>query len=239
MTRVLVTGGGSGIGRVVARDFAAEGCDVVVAGRRMEPLQETAQGTAITCRTADMTDETAVAALFDQPFDVVVANAGSGKAAKVRDTSLQMWQDTLAVNLTGVFLTFRAALQDMGPGGRLIAVASTAGLKGGANIGAYAASKHGVIGLVRSIAHEVAGQGVTCNAVCPGFVDTPMSEGVITGLMQRFDMDRQAAIDMVVADNPMKRMIDPAEVSAAVRFLASPGASMVNGHALAVTGGEI
>lgn len=239
MKRVLVTGGGSGIGRAVALGFADAGDAVTITGRRMEPLQEVAKGRNITCVAADVTREEDVARVFDAPFDVVVANAGSGTAAKVKDTSLEVWKNTLSVNLTGVFLTFRAALQDMPKGGRLIAVASTAGLKGGANIGAYAASKHGVIGLVRSIAHEVAKSEITCNAVCPGFVDTPMSERVIEGLMKRFRIDRDDAIKMVVTDNPVQRMITPEEVASAVFYLASPQAAMVNGHAMAVTGGEV
>lgn len=239
MRRVLVTGGGSGIGQAVAIGFANAGDHVTITGRRLEPLQEVAKGHNITCAQADVTNEDDVDRLFEKPFDVVVANAGSGTAAKVKDTSLEVWESTLSVNLTGVFLTFRAALRDMPKGGRLIAVASTAGLKGWSNIGAYAASKHGVVGLVRSIAHEVAQSDVTCNAVCPGFVDTPMSERVIDGLMQRFDMDREAAIKMVVAGNPVGRMISPQEVASAVFYLASPDASMVNGHAMAVTGGEV
>jgi NAD(P)-dependent dehydrogenase (short-subunit alcohol dehydrogenase family) len=239
MSRVLVTGGGSGIGRSIARDFAARGHDVTIAGRGMDGLRETAQGYEITCRTVDVTDEALVDALFDKPFDIVVANAGAGTAQRVADMPLSVWQNTLNVNLTGVFLTFRAALQGMEKGGRLIAVASTASLKGGANIAAYAAAKHGVLGLVRSLAIEVARGGITCNAVCPGFVDTDMGQAAVTGVMDRLDLPRDKAERMVVGGNPMRRMIDVDEVTAAVRFLASPEASMVNGHALSVSGGEI
>jgi NAD(P)-dependent dehydrogenase (short-subunit alcohol dehydrogenase family) len=239
MSRVLVTGGGSGIGRAVARDFAKAGHDVTIAGRRMEALEETAQGFAMTCRAVDVTDEAAVDALFDAPFEIVVANAGSGDSMRVADTPLDVWQKTLAVNLTGVFLTFRAGLRGMGPGGRLIALASIASLKGGANIAAYAAAKHGVLGLVRSLAIEVARDGITCNAVCPGFVDTDMGQGAVTNVMAKLDLPRDKAERMVVGNNPMRRMIDVDEVTAAVRFLASPEASMVNGHALSVSGGEI
>jgi len=237
--RVLVTGGGSGIGRAVARAFAAAGDRVTITGRRLAALEETAQGFTMECRAADVTDEAAVAALFDAPYDVVIANAGGGVAGKLRGVSLADWNATLAVNMTGTFLLFREALRGMGAGGRLIAMASTASLKGGATVPAYTAAKHGVLGLVRSVALDVAGKGITCNAVCPGFVDTDLAEAAIGAVQKRFDLTRAAALAEVVSDNPMGRLISTDEVVAAVMFLASPGASMVNGHALAVSGGEI
>ena len=237
--RVLVTGAGSGIGRAVARAFAEAGDHVTITGRRMEPLQETAAGHAMTCRLADVTDEGQVAALFDTPFDVVVANAGGGVAGKIKGVTLADWNATLAVNLTGTFLVFREALKGMGAGGRLIAMASTASLQGGATIPAYAAAKHGVLGLVRSVALDVAKRGITCNAICPGFVDTPLGQAAVDAVQARFGLTREAAVAEVVSGNPMGRMIDVAEVAAAAIFLASPGASMVNGHALSVSGGEV
>lgn len=239
MSRVLVTGGGTGIGRAIAHGFADAGHDVTIAGRRAAPLEATAKGTNITIRAADVTDEASVRALFDHPFDVVIANAGAGTASKVADTPLDQWNATIAVNLTGTFLTFREALRDMPEGGRLIAVASTAALQGGKNIAAYAAAKHGVLGLVRSLAKEVARGGITCNAICPGFVDTEMAEAAISGVMAGLDVDRAQATKMVVSGNPMGRLIDPSEVAATALWLASPSASSVNGHALSVSGGEI
>lgn len=239
MRGVLVTGGGSGIGRAIARRFAEAGDAVTICGRRMDALEETAQGHRMTLRQTDVTREDQVEALFETPFDVVIANAGGGPAAKLRDTTLAAWNDTLAVTLTGTFLTFRAALGGMGPGGRLIAIASTASLKGGASIAAYASAKHGVLGLVRSVALEVAKQGITCNAICPGFVDTPLAEKAVAGLMKRFDIDRAAAEARVASGNPVGGLIAPDEVAAAALYLASPEARMINGHALSLSGGEI
>lgn len=239
MRQILVTGGGSGIGRAIARSFAASGGRVTIAGRRMDALEETKGDTDMVCRALDVGDEASVKALFDQPYEVVIANAGAGASGKVRDLSLADWNNVINVNLTGVFLTFREALAQMQTGGRLIAIASTASLQGGSNISAYSASKHGVLGLVRSLAIEVAKSGITCNAVCPGFVDTPMADAAVEGVMAKFDVTREKAAAMITGGNPMKRMIDPAEVVAAVSFLASDGASSVNGHALSVSGGEI
>ncbi|OBY26615.1 SDR family NAD(P)-dependent oxidoreductase [Leisingera sp. JC1] len=238
--RVLVTGGGTGIGKAIAHAFAAQGCHVTIAGRRREPLEAAAEGRDIEIRVADVTDEAQVEALFETPYDVVIANAGTGVAARIEDVELEEWQRTLTVNMTGTFLIFRAALRaGMAPGGRLIAIASTASLQGGAQIPAYAASKHGVLGLVRSVAQSVAKRGITCNAVCPGFVDTEMAETAITGLMARHDIPREKALKMVVGGNPMQRLIAPEEVAATAVFLASEGAASVNGHAMSVSGGEI
>ena len=239
MRRVLVTGGGTGIGRAIAHAFADHGDAVTIAGRRIEPLHETAEGREITCCQADVTSEADIAALFDKPFDVVIANAGWGASGKVSKLSLDDWNATLAVNLTGTFLTFREALRTGPADARLIAIASTASLQGNASVPAYTAAKHGVLGLVRSIALDVAKTGGTCNAICPGFTDTDLAEGAITGLMQRFDLDREAATAKVAAGNPQGRLITPSEIAGTALFLASPAAAAINGHALSVSGGEI
>lgn len=236
---ILITGGGSGIGRGLAQHFAREGARVTIAGRRLDALEQTRGDTDMRCLALDISDEASVAALFDEPYDVVVANAGAGVNGKLRDLSLADWNGVMSVNLTGVFLTFRGALQRMETGGRLIAIASTAGLQGGSNISAYSASKHGVLGLVKSLAIEVARSGITCNAVCPGFVDTPMADAAVQAVADKFEVPADKAAAMITSGNPMRRMIDVEEVVAAVAFLASAGASSVNGHALSVSGGEI
>ena len=235
-----MTGGGSGIGRGIARAFAEASEAVTIVGRREEALHETDGGRGMHCVVADVTNEAAVEALFTKGFDVVVANAGVSRAAPLAEVSLEEWNETLAVNLTGTFLTFRAALRSgMPEGGRLIAVASTQALKGGGRIAAYAASKHGVLGLVRSVAQEVAKKGITCNAICPGFVDTPMADAAVQSVMEARGLERAAAEKMVVSGNPVGRIIAVDEVASAALYLASKGAAMVNGHALSVSGGEI
>lgn len=239
MRQVLVTGGGTGIGRAIARSFARNGDHVTICGRRLDPLEVTAQGFDMTSVQTDITDENAVADLFKNPFDVVIANAGIARNAKLAKLSLQDWNDTLNVTLTGVFLTFRAALPQMKNGGRLIAIASTASLQGGATLAAYSAAKHGVLGLVRSTAKEIAKSEITCNAICPGFVDTEMAAGAVTGVAQKFNIDEAKAMEMIVAANPMKRLIAPEEVAATALFLASSGAASINGHALSLSGGEV
>ncbi|MCH2164300.1 MAG: SDR family oxidoreductase [Marinovum sp.] len=239
MRHVIITGGGTGIGLSIAQAFCAAGDAVTITGRRLDVLENAAHGTNMRCRVCDVTDEEHVATLFDQPYDVVVANAGGGKPLKLNKTSLDDWNHTLNVNLTGTFLTFRAALTQMVEGGRLIAIASTASLKGNATVPSYTAAKHGVLGLVRSVAQDVATRGITCNAICPGFTDTDMAQTAIAGLMSRFEIDRNAAVKMITSGNPQGRLVDPAEVANTALFLASAGARSINGHALSVSGGEI
>ena len=193
MRRILITGGGTGIGRAIAWAFAKKGDAVTIAGRRIDVLHTAAEGRNITCITADVTKEGDVQQMFQSPFDVVVANAGWGTAGKTAKLALKDWNATIAVNLTSTFLTFREALRSDPLSSRLIAIASTASLKGNASVPAYTAAKHGVLGLVRSIALDVAKKGTTCNAICPGFSETELAETAIKGMMERFDMDRATA----------------------------------------------
>lgn len=240
--KVLVTGGGTGIGRATALAFAEGGATVFVAGRRKEPLDEVAgQSDEIHAVTCDVTDEASVEAMYEATghCDIVVANAGTGVPVKVRHMSLDQWHANIDPCLTGAFLTLRGGLRGMSSGGRLIAVASIAGLKGAPNVGAYVAAKHGVIGLIRSLAHEVAEDGITANAICPGFVDTPLSDRSKANVMKRLDVDEAEAERFLHASNPVGRLITPEECAAAILYLASPLAAMVNGHALSISGGEV
>lgn len=237
--RVLVTGGGTGLGRDLARGFAAAGAQVVVAGRRQGPLEETAAATGATWVRADVTDEGSVAAMFESAgrCDVVVANAGAAVSGPLGRVTLDDWHGMISANLTGTFLTFREGLARMDGWGRLIAVASTAGLRGYAYVAPYAAAKHGVVGLVRSLALEVARKGITVNALCPGFLDTEMTDRSVATVVERTGRSEADARQALSALNPQGRLIAPAEVTAAALWLCAPGSEGVNGQAIAIDGG--
>ena len=242
--RVLITGGGTGLGADLARGFAAAGAEVVVAGRRREPLDLVAASAPGTIAiVADVTDEASVAQLFAAagPIDVVVANAGAAESAPLSRTSLEHWKHMLAVNLTGVFLTLREGLRQMEgrSWGRLITVASTAGLKGYAYVSAYTAAKHGAVGLTRAVAQEVAGAGITANALCPGYLDTEMTERTVANIMETTGRSRLDALKALTRTNPQGRLIQPAEVTAAALWLCGPGSDAINGQAIAIAGGEL
>ena len=240
--RVLITGGGTGAGADLARGFAAAGAEGVVAGRRLAPLEAVAAALpGARAVQADVTDEASVAAMFAAagPCDIVIANAGASDSAPLGKVTMEHWNAMLAVNLTGTFLTFREGLRQMPGWGRLIAVASTAGLKGYAYVAPYAAAKHGVVGLVRSLALEVAKKPVTVNALCPGFLDTEMTERSITNIMAKTGKDRAFAVGALTATNPQGRLVQPAEVTAAALWLCGDGSDAMNGQAIAIAGGEV
>lgn len=239
MTRVLITGGGSGTGADMARAFAAQGHEVVITGRDAAKLEAVAGG-LIRAVPGDVSDEDQVRRIFDAagPCPVVIANAGIAEAAPFGKVTMDHWNRIIAVNLTGVFLTFRQALAQMGPGGRMIAICSITGVRGAAYAAPYAASKHGVMGLVRSLALEVARKEITVNAICPGYLDTEMTRRSIANIMEKTGRDHDAAVAALAGKNPQARLIAPSEVTATALWLASPGAASVNGQAIVLDGGE-
>lgn len=240
--RVLVTGGGSGVGADMARGFHGAGAEVVIAGRRAEALERVAAGLeGVRAVTADVTDEASVAAMFAAagPVDIVIANAGAADSAPFGRTTLAQWNAMVAVNLTGVFLTFREGLRQMPGWGRLIAVSSTAGLKGYAKIAPYAAAKHGVVGMVRSLALEVAKGPVTVNAICPGFLDTDMTDRSVAVIVEKTGRTEAEARAALKGLSPQNRLYRPDEVTSTALWLCGPGSDGVNGQAIAISGGEV
>jgi NAD(P)-dependent dehydrogenase (short-subunit alcohol dehydrogenase family) len=238
MRQVFISGGGSGIGLAIARAFVEAGDSVIVAGRNEAALS----ATGLDYRLMDVTVEDEVAAAISAcpTIDVFVANAGGAITAPTLSTAQDDWDAMIALNLTSVWRCARHAVPSMVSrgSGRFIAVASTAAIKGYAYAGAYAAAKHGVLGLVRSMAAELAKTGVTANALCPGYTDTPMIAAATDLIAERTGRDAAAARAVFTKTNPMGRLIDPSEVAHAALWLASRGAASVNGQAIAIDGGE-
>jgi NAD(P)-dependent dehydrogenase (short-subunit alcohol dehydrogenase family) len=224
---VVVTGGTKGIGRAVCKRFEAAGDRVVAIGRA----------------SCDVTDETQVQTLFDEvgPVDVLVNNAGIAESNPLHRVTLADWRRHLDVNATGPFLCTRAVLPGMlqRNRGRVVTVASIAGKAGAPYIAAYAASKHAAVGLMRAVAAEVAGTGVTSNAVCPTFVRTELTERSTARVAEKTGLSVEEAEAGLTRLSPLARLLEPEEVADAVWYLASPEARAVNGQALVVDGGGI
>lgn len=240
--RVLVTGGGSGLGADLARGFADAGAQVFISGRRADALARVSQShSLIKTIIANVSDESSVDAMFETAgrCDIVIANAGVAESVPFTRMTLSQWNEMLSINLTGVFLTLREGLRRMEGWGRLISIASTAGLKGYPYVAHYAASKHGVVGLTRALALEVARKDITVNALCPGFLDTEMTQRSVENIVAKTGRDKDAALAALNASNPQGRLVAPAEVTAAALWLCGPHSRAINGQAIAISGGEI
>jgi NAD(P)-dependent dehydrogenase (short-subunit alcohol dehydrogenase family) len=224
---VVVTGGTKGIGKAVAERFTASGDRVEAAGRE----------------SFDVTDEAEVGAYFERvgPVDVLVNNAGIAWSAPLERTSLDDWCSHLDVNATGAFLCTRAVVGGMieRGNGRIVTVASVAGLAGARYTAAYAASKHAAIGLMRATAAEVAGTGVTANAVCPTWVRTDMTRRTVERIVEKTDRSAEEAEASLIMMSPLGRLVEPEEVAFAVEFLAAPETGAINGQTLVLDGGGI
>lgn len=242
----LVTGGGRGIGRAIAAALKAQGTRVSIIGRDAAVLQEAVSaGDADACASCDIRDEAATLAATTQlakaaPFDIVIANAGAVETGPFSRSDAQRFRRMVEINLIGTVNAFHAALPGMleRREGRLIAIASTAGHRGYAYVSAYAAAKHAVIGLVRSLALETARSGVTVNAICPGYTDTDMVAGGIEAITSKTGITSEQALAQLVQDNPQGRLITPDEVAAAVIYLCGPGSQSITGQSLLINGGE-
>lgn len=248
----LVTGGGRGIGAAVARSLASAGASVMVAARTRSEVEAVAtalraRGAIAFSAVADVTDAGSVAELKRLALeslgrvDILVNNAGAAHSAPVDKITLEDWNRLFAVNATSTFLCTRAFLPEMlkRRWGRVVNVASIAGLSGGRYIAAYSAAKHAVVGFTRSVALEVAQFGVTVNAVCPGYVDTPMTEASIRRIMEKTGRPREQVLAAILETTPQRRLISPEEVAEAVLSLCQARAGGINGHALVIDGGAL
>jgi NAD(P)-dependent dehydrogenase (short-subunit alcohol dehydrogenase family) len=243
----FITGGGAGIGLAAAQALAARGAKLTLAARNFARVEEAASTLDANPVSLDVANETSVAAAFDAArarfggVDILVNNAGITPSAPLHNMDLAMWNEVLAINLTGAFLCSRAALADMYANnwGRIVNVASIAGLKGGPYISAYCASKHGMIGMTRALAHEAAKRGVTVNAVCPGYVDTDIVARAAQNIASKTKLSEDEARAALYAANPQARLIKPEEVASAIAWLCSDGAAATNGAAIPISGGEI
>src|SRR6202165_3725898 len=246
-SHALVTGGGRGIGREIASALARAGATVTVLGRNRETLDDAiAAGAAHFAGVADVADQAAISAAIAeaagrQPIDILIANAGIAQSAPFGKSDTALFRRMMDVDFMGVVHAIQAVLPGMRDRryGRIVAIASTAGLKGYAYASAYSAAKHAVVGLVRSLALELASTNVTVNAVCPGFTDTDLLAGSIDNIMKKTGRSHAQAVAELSRHNPQARLVMPAEVADTVLWLCGEGASAITGQTIAVAGGEI
>lgn len=246
-THIVITGGGQGIGAAIADKLDESDCKISLMARSADKLRakckdlKNAQAIPL-----DVTDSAEVSKAFASaratfgPVDVLINNAGMATSAPLERTSDERWQQVLDVNLNGAFFCTREVIKDMRERnwGRIITISSVAGLMGAPYISAYCAAKHGVIGMTRALAHELAKTRITVNAICPGYTNTDMLEAAINNITGKTDRNREQAIDYLKSTNPQHRFVEPEEVAATVAWLCQPGSESVTGQSIALSGGE-
>ena len=238
----LITGGGRGIGRAIALTFAKHGARVAVAARTREQVESVAEETGGIALVCDVSNPDQVAGIFaDIKPDILVNNAGIAESATFVNTTDELWQRHLAINLSGTFYCTRAALPAMleRGWGRIINIASIAAKTGAPYIAAYAASKHGVLGLTRSLAMEVASRGITVNAICPGYVDTEMTSRGVEKITAKTGRSAEEALEALKKMSPQHRLTTPEEVAALALLLASEEGRGINGQGINIDGGSV
>ena len=257
----LITGAGSGIGAAIARVLAQAGCRLTLCGRSQGKLQAQAEtlrahvpDVAVLIAPMDVADASSVEAAVQQaqarfgPVHILVNNAGQASSQPFAKTDAALWQQMLSVNLTGTYHCIQAVLPGMleaasaaggGTPGRIVNIASTAGLKGYAYVSAYVAAKHGVVGLTKALALELARKGVTVNVICPGYTETEIVREAVHNIMQKTGKSEAEARQALAASNPQQRLVQPHEVAQSVWWLCAEGSDAVNGQAIAIDGGEL
>ncbi|HBV53800.1 MAG TPA: 3-hydroxyacyl-CoA dehydrogenase [Rhodobacteraceae bacterium] len=244
----LVTGGGTGIGLAIAQALAAQGALVTITGRRLDALEDAAKATpGLIPAVMDVTNEAEVISVIAQavkargPLQVVVANAGIAEGRKLHKTDTQLWRRIMATNLDGAFYTIREAMPSMlsTDWGRVIAISSIAGVRGLPGGGAYSASKHGVIGMIRSLAEDFLGAPYTFNSICPGYVETDIITRNVESIKDRAGISADEALKVMTEANRHKRLISPREVAEAAIWLCSAHSGSVSGQEIKIAGGQV
>lgn len=254
----LITGAGAGIGAAIALQLAQAGCRLTLCGRspdklhaQAETLRDQVPDVAVLIAPMDVADEHAVQVAVQQaqarlgPVNILVNNAGQAHSAPFAKTDVTLWQQMLSVNLTGTYHCIQAVLPGMleaakaGTPGRIVNIASTAGLKGYPYVSAYAAAKHGVVGLTKALALELARKGVTVNAICPGYTDTDIVREALKNIVAKTGKLEAQALQSLAANNPQQRLVQAHEVAQSVLWLCTTGSDAINGQAIAIDGGEL